>query len=303
MAWRRIRDDRGKSMLLRRSYVFHKRPWADYWYHDTVQRRILILVVVVFTPLVVVTQRLLTNWQGWNHPDWLWVLLAWCVFIAGVSMAGWIFIGFQRRKDRLVSLCLACGTDLEGRSSESDGCTVCHGCGAAWRLGLHDGQVHTRGRLFRRSPIIDDRGTEHNASPELVPTGRFALPSDARVPLPGEARRAYRRLWLGMYGSFAAIFVGVFMTQGIRSDWVPVAIVLTGMVPIAVVLISFKVSFNRHVMPVMARRMVHDGRCPSCAAVLDGRPEPDGCTICGQCGAAWRLPERQNEDTFAYPDP
>ena len=301
MAWRRIRDDRGESIPLRRSYVFDKRPWADYWHHDTVQRRIVILLLVVFMPLVILTQRSLSNWKGWAHRDWLWLMLGWFVLSAGAFVGGRMLIAFQRRKDRRVSLCLACGTDLKGRSSESDGCTECHRCGAAWRLGLPDGQIKARGRLFRRSPIIDDRGVEHNASPELVPAGRFAPQDDPRVPMPREARRAYRRLWIGMYCSSAAIFAGVLMTRGIRSDWVLVAIVLAGMVPIAVGLVSFRVSFNRYVMPIMARRMVHDGRCPSCAAVLDGSPERDGCTLCGQCEAAWRVPRPGERTTRLCP--
>lgn len=33
------------------------------------------------------------------------------------------------------------------------------------------------------------------------------------------------------------------------------------------------------------------GRCPSCAYPLPpGRAESDGCTICPECGSAWRMP-------------
>lgn len=32
------------------------------------------------------------------------------------------------------------------------------------------------------------------------------------------------------------------------------------------------------------------GRCPSCAYRIDGvTPEGDGCTVCPECGGAWRL--------------
>ncbi len=30
-------------------------------------------------------------------------------------------------------------------------------------------------------------------------------------------------------------------------------------------------------------------RCASCAYLLGGEPEADGCTVCPECGAAWRL--------------
>lgn len=36
-------------------------------------------------------------------------------------------------------------------------------------------------------------------------------------------------------------------------------------------------------------------RCPACATDLgNGEPEPDGCTVCPECGAAWRLPADAN---------
>jgi len=36
---------------------------------------------------------------------------------------------------------------------------------------------------------------------------------------------------------------------------------------------------------------LHLGLCPTCDAPLKGYvPDPDGCTVCPECGAAWRLP-------------
>jgi hypothetical protein len=32
-------------------------------------------------------------------------------------------------------------------------------------------------------------------------------------------------------------------------------------------------------------------RCPSCAHALDNPADPDGCTPCKACGAAWRIPQ------------
>ena len=38
------------------------------------------------------------------------------------------------------------------------------------------------------------------------------------------------------------------------------------------------------------RAILRIGRCPSCLYELDGVPaEPDGCTVCPECGAAWRV--------------
>ena len=36
--------------------------------------------------------------------------------------------------------------------------------------------------------------------------------------------------------------------------------------------------------------MTYAGLCPSCAYRIDGiGPEPDGCTVCPECGGAWRI--------------
>ena len=42
----------------------------------------------------------------------------------------------------------------------------------------------------------------------------------------------------------------------------------------------------------LALMMLKDRICPSCRYNLDGTsPESDGCTVCPECGAAWRLRE------------
>lgn len=38
------------------------------------------------------------------------------------------------------------------------------------------------------------------------------------------------------------------------------------------------------------RAMTDAGLCPSCAYRIDGLgPEPDGCIVCPECGAAWKI--------------
>lgn len=49
-------------------------------------------------------------------------------------------------------------------------------------------------------------------------------------------------------------------------------------------------------LPVRAHRgvlraVVNEGLCAGCGYRIDGLPaEPDGCTVCPECGAAWKLP-------------
>ena len=44
------------------------------------------------------------------------------------------------------------------------------------------------------------------------------------------------------------------------------------------------------------RWMCKSRQCPSCSyGLADLAPEPDGCTVCPECGAAWRLPADRQE--------
>lgn len=44
---------------------------------------------------------------------------------------------------------------------------------------------------------------------------------------------------------------------------------------------------------------ITQGRCASCGYLIEGCPphEPDGCTICPECGAAWRLSASHSQST------
>lgn len=44
----------------------------------------------------------------------------------------------------------------------------------------------------------------------------------------------------------------------------------------------------------LASRRLSFYQCGSCLYQLDGiNPDPDGCTLCPECGAAWKLPPRE----------
>lgn len=47
---------------------------------------------------------------------------------------------------------------------------------------------------------------------------------------------------------------------------------------------------SKHVARTIATRIVHHRRCGSCVYDIRSTPEePDGCTVCPECGAAWKL--------------
>ena len=48
-----------------------------------------------------------------------------------------------------------------------------------------------------------------------------------------------------------------------------------------------------HTRGTLALAYITAKRCPSCAQRLDSPPDPDGCTPCQSCGAAWRIPQPQ----------
>ena len=67
---------------------------------------------------------------GWFDVDWAIILAA----VASVGVIVWSCATLQRRRAKLLHVCHACNTDLFGIEPDSDGCSVCPNCAAAWRL-------------------------------------------------------------------------------------------------------------------------------------------------------------------------
>jgi hypothetical protein len=43
--------------------------------------------------------------------------------------------------------------------------------------------------------------------------------------------------------------------------------------------------------------LLSESLCPSCLGLLPKHAEEDGCTVCPECGAAWRMPGGRNSLT------
>lgn len=105
---------------------------------------------------------------------------------------------------------------------------------------------------------------------------------DSASPL--ERRQAVR---------FAVVMLPLFLLMGIA----PVLIALTSwwlfplVVPLGAAQAWFGIAIsNRWHARRLARAIVNEGICGSCAHELRGLPShEDGCTLCPECGAAWRL--------------
>ena len=64
--------------------------------------------------------------------------------------------------------------------------------------------------------------------------------------------------------------------------------------------IAMHACYHRLLIPEFARGALGRGKCASCSYQLaDLHPAPDSCTVCPECGAAWKLNSRLQEGSSA----
>jgi hypothetical protein len=106
--------------------------------------------------------------------------------------------------------------------------------------------------------------------------------------------RMYLMIFTPTIISFFPIVIG-FATHGFLSPWFWVF--LLGWMALAIPMSAILMS---HLVPPDLRRIsaqivVAKGCCASCGYVIESLPpDPDGCTTCPECGAAWKLPPVQD---------
>lgn len=91
-------------------------------------------------------------------------------------------------------------------------------------------------------------------------------------------------LWLPSYSRFAS---------GLQSiGWL--AGVLPGLlIPLSMIPFGYWACWKMRMR--MARLVLAEGHCATCGYALDGiESESDRCTICPECGSAWRIPAPKN---------
>jgi len=144
-------------------------------------------------------------------------------------------------------------------------------------------------RLF----ITDHRGNTHRISlAQLNQMDLSSRESDAAKEL--RKRAALYGIVLGAVvitaatGMYQAIAPGLGLPiGGWRGLFVQIAIT-TPFVLFTGMLIMPRIARARSGRLVSA--LLAESRCGRCAQPLDGlEPEPDGCTVCPECGAAWKL--------------
>jgi len=205
--------------------------------------------------------------------------------------------------------CASCGYSLAGLSSESDGCTVCPECAAAWKMpekaaplpsapkaprsplaefwsgfgGENQSVIDARGRIVqlidpsvRRSPptqwsSLDDR-----------------LKDRIDADLFGLSLRG--RLFMLLVGSLMAWGGWRQLAKGPLLTAAGIGHALLGATLLGLGLLAAVHSIFRRSAPrprSLIRLMLRHGVCPSCAAVLNTQTDP---IVCGACGAAWATP-------------
>ena len=248
-------------------------------------------------------------------------------------------LGSARRADRVIgqllqaAVCPSCAYDLAGLAVGADGCVRCAECGAAWtadRIGrteplggidpgaaqgaagfLEPSEYHARDARGQRVPLL-------YVKPRAI--RRLAWPEAARPRLEAAllaARRATRldRWPVAGFLFFAAgagvagqVWLGRKMatdsvTGRLSGDDVGVLLGLT-LIPVGLLVAGLHTLAGRTLLRLRgaARAFASTGICPSCFADLTkATPEPDGCSLCPGCGAAWRLPPGADAEAPTHP--
>lgn len=217
---------------------------------------------------------------------WPWLIGMWGV---SISLAGSSLRHYRIRVDRdaivkewviTEGLCPVCTYELYEREVEADGCVSCLKCRSRWRPPEDRWASRPPPELAER----DDRGRRLRAG-GWSPAGK-----DRWF---GRAANVTACLGLIAFGVGALALPGVEF--GLWPDRLPRGDFwlfgwLGGMILIFVSSLFVRRWGRR-------RTAFFDKRCYSCGFDMgELSVEDDGCTVCPECGAAWRLPEPPNAD-------
>ncbi|MEM1422931.1 MAG: hypothetical protein AAGH64_02900 [Planctomycetota bacterium] len=203
------------------------------------------------------------------------------------ALLGWtlLFFWFRRRRTRLPSiaktrgLCQSCLEDLSVITPDAYGRTRCPGCAATWRLkpASRPLSVEELRRRLDRNTIIDDRGREI----------AFAYAFSALFGDRDLLKRSSVE-WVHLLTAWPIALFSFCAFSSVFSGWYLVAVLWAIIaIPTYVIVHRTRANIWRPRVSVVANS---DRRCVACLYHLGPLiPEPDGCTVCPECSAAWRL--------------
>lgn len=133
-------------------------------------------------------------------------------------------------------------------------------------------------------PRLDDRGRPVRLfSPRTTDAeDEFAADLARRV----EFLRHTQGFWVAVLAALAMILAGIAIASGLPPL---AALIFAAGVPIAAAILLM-VYHGKRLARLLRLTLVSAGRCAQCAySLADLEPESDGCCVCPECGAAWRL--------------
>ena len=210
--------------------------------------------------------------------------------------------------------CGACAHSLHGLPEEDDGCVCCGECGCAWkRFRLtsphwREATEYEKAQTFKwrlqplailpREMVTDGRGRFVRSCGSFV----FRLPNETKDEL-GPAGRAKVRAAIREVGTLqraiASALVAIVtvtpailaLIEAVQDPRAEVILLAAGLLVFGVLLI-----LGVRVLPMgrqqwHAEALVAHGVCGACGRMLARPwvPEQDGCVVCANCRAAWRV--------------
>ena len=161
--------------------------------------------------------------------------------------------------------------------------------------------------LSLRPKLVDDRGARVSIA-TLRDARRIGVEPE-KLPKPAEDDPALYRFSAMRYFSLGTILWIIVLFPTYRfldwffSDvlgiytWIAFVMIVIIMVPFWQVVTYFE---DRALAKGLRRLFRYHAHCPSCLyGIRDIEPDPDGCTICPECGAAWRLPPHNETEPRA----
>lgn len=197
--------------------------------------------------------------------------------------------GGRRSAALTMGRCASCGYPLAAPTDDSASKhRTCSECGSMWKI-----PVDAVTRFRHVGWVTDHRKDQH----------RFRY--EAPRPLPFFGKRNLRAAMLSSGGCAAAgmLFLVLMNWMGDLDEVGPQlrgwqeTLLLGGLASsylLLVLLLTIPVATNagQRARIKQVDEVLAAGKCPVCSQCLPtGAVEADGCTVCPECGSAWRLPE------------
>lgn len=207
-------------------------------------------------------------------------------------------IGYLRGELRqFAEHCGACAYPIGELRIESDGCVVCPECGAAWEAQATPPET-PEGHDARGKPLklvrfnVRLQIARHQAwLREQLAEGASQLRRELRdmtVVFP---------LALGIAGLVIATLI---RQPPIARGWIAAGFLVLGVAAIPLVRWNTRRKHRRRISRLQAALRPLDPICLACGHELaECALEGDGCRVCLECGAAWRLGDRATEAASA----